>query len=45
MLKIRIRYRGVIYRDQGPFDEVMSRLRRRWEGRSLKTFLSGEMER
>ena len=38
MLKIRISYHGMVYRDSGRFDEVMARLRR-WKGYSLRSFM------
>jgi hypothetical protein len=38
MFKIRISYRGMVYRDSGRFDEVMARLRR-WKGYSLRSFM------
>lgn len=38
MLKIRISYHGMVYRDSGRFDEVMARLRR-WNGYSLRSFM------
>lgn len=38
MLTICIRYHGIIYRDYGRFDEVMSRLNP-WRGVSLRSFM------